>query len=249
MLFQEIYNTGLTRIIGGRGIIEKSLNKLFLKNLLPYREKWAFYGRKYLAKDPEQTERALLRYTLNHLLQLLEDEDEECFREEVYLYPPMSEKFMTGSIVKTADQWFVVLSPACDLVIDKDNDECSIYSILDVRADYILLVEIDSVGDALEGSTDINKIRSIVYNKGQYRHWLPPTEFFEGGVINFSSLKALHKNEFNRQFEKPLIQISPFFLKDIVSRFSSYYARQGQPDIIDREEAVDIYLQQQNEEQ
>lgn len=32
-------------------------------------------------------------------------------------------------------------------------------------------------------------------------------------------------------FENPSVQISSLFLKDIVARFSSYYARQGQPDI------------------
>jgi hypothetical protein len=39
------------------------------------------------------------------------------------------------------------------------------------------------------------------------------------------------EEELNHQFKKTLTQISPAFVKDIVSHFSSYYARQGQPDI------------------
>ena len=239
--FWDIYNTGLTRIMGGRGIIEESLSKVFLKNLLSQIETWVSYGE----TDPGQTEKALLRYALNHLFQLLEEDDEKCFPEEVYLYPPMSEKFMTGSIVKADDQWFVVLSPACDLVVDKDNDECSTYCILDARTDYVLLVEIESMDDALEGKNNKDNRERLANNSRQYRHWLPPTKFFEGGVVNFRKLKTLHKEDFKERFEKPWFQISPPFVKDIVSRFSTYYARQGQPDL-DSEDFVNNYTQQQS---
>ena len=236
LLFQGIYNTGLTHIMGGRGIIEENLTKVFLKNLLPQIETWVSYGK----EDSERTEKALLRYTLNHLFQLLEEGEENCFPEEVYLYPPLSEDITTGSIVKekTNDQQFAVLSPACDLVI-RDGES---------NTDHILLVEIESVGAALEGKRNKNSVESLVKNKRQYRHWLPPTDFFEGGVINFRKLKTVNKADFGAQFETPSIQISPFFVKDIVSRFSSYYARQGQPDI-DSKDFVARYTAQQEEAQ
>ena len=229
--FWDIYDTGLTRIMGGRGEIEKLLSKVFLENLLPQIETWVSYGK----EDSERTEKALLRYTLNHLFQLLEEGEENCFPEEVYLHPPMSEKFTTGSIVKADDQWFVVLSPACDLVIEQDS--CTF------RTDHILLVEIESVDDALEGKNNKNRRERLANNNRQYRHWLPPTDFFEGGVVNFRKLKTLHEKDFKEQFETPSIQISPFFVKDIISRFSSYYARQGQPDI-DSDDFVARYTAQ-----
>ena len=74
--FWEIYNTGLTRIMGGRGLIEQQLSEVFLKNLLPQIHAWVSYG----AKDSERTEKALLRYTLNHLFQLLEEDGERWTR-------------------------------------------------------------------------------------------------------------------------------------------------------------------------
>ena len=242
--FCETYDIGFTRILGGGGKIEELLGKVFLENLLKRRKEWVSYGK----KDLKRTENALLRHTLNHLLQLLEEDDEKYFPEEVYLHPPMSEQFMTGSIVEADNQWFVVLSPACDLVIDKDNDECSTYSILDARTEYILLVEIESIDDALEGKNNKGARERLANNSRQYRHWLPPTNFFDGGVINFRKLKSLHKEDFKEQFEKPCIQISPPFVKDIVSRFSTYYARQGQPDL-DSEAFVNNYTPQQNEGQ
>ena len=228
--FGDIYDTGLTRIMGGRGKIEENLTKVFLENLLPQIEKWVSYGK----EDSERTEKALLRYALNHLFQLLEEGDESCFPEEVYLFPPLLDTTTTGSIVKekTSDQPFVVLSPACDLVLRNGKS----------NTDHILLVEIESVNDALEGSRNKNRVESLVKNNRQYRHWLPSTNFFKGGILNFRKLKTLNKVDFDEQFEKPSIQISPPFVKDIVSRFSSYYARQGQPDI-DSADFVDRYTQ------
>ena len=249
MLFQEIYNTGLTRIIGGRGIIEKSLSKIFLKNLLPHRKAWVSYGKKYLEENPERTEKALLRYALNHLFQLLEEDNEKCFPEEVYLYPPMSEKFTTGSVVREDNQWYVVLSPACDLVIRGNNQ---------FRTDRILFVEVEEENDIVDKAlTDIRRmpegrrkrekmeeeLEKISRNNYTfYYHWLPKANCFPGGFLNFRKLETLNKRDFDEKFEKPCIQISPSFVKDIVSRFSSYYARQGQPEI-DSKDLVDNYTQ------
>ena len=158
--FWEIYNTGLTRIMGGRGLIEQRLSEVFLKNLLPQISTWVAYG----VENSERTENALLRYTLNHLLQLLEENEERCFPEEFYLYPPMSENITTGSIVKKkkSDQPFVVLSPACDFVRRNGG----------FKTDRILLVEIadenDIVNIALNGITrkrsKENRLRDVFNN-------------------------------------------------------------------------------------
>ena len=230
--FWDIYDTGLTHIMGSRGLIEQRLNEVFLKNLRSQIQTWISYGK----EDPERTEKALLRYTLNHLFQLLEEGDERCFPEEAYLHPPLSDNITTGSIVKekTNDQPFVVLSPACDLVLRGQNGKSN--------TDYILLVEIESINDALDGRRNKDQVASLVKNRRQYFHWLPPTHFFEGGVLNFRRLKTFTKDEFDDKFDKPLIQISPFFVKDIVARFSSFYARQGQPDI-DNSEFVNLWTE------
>ena len=172
-LFWAIYDTGLTRIMGGRGLIEQQLREVFHKNLLPQRDTWISYGETYKEIDPKRTERALLRYTLNHLYQLLEEDSERYFPEEVYLhplYPPMSDKITTGSIVKAGDKSFVVLSPACDLVPRGKNGV--------PNTDQILLVEIESVDKVLNGSKNKSKVSDLCSNKRTYYHWLPKTDFF-----------------------------------------------------------------------
>ena len=238
-LFWEIYDTGLTRIMGGRGFIEQQLREVFHKNLLLQINTWVSYGQTHKDTDPERTEKALLRHALNHLYQILED-NERYFPEEVYLHPPMSDKITTGSIVKVGNQSFIVLSPACDLVIREDGE---------YKTDWILLVEIESENDVVNAELDgitrkrskENRLRDVFNNNYKdYHHWLPKTDFFEGGIINFRKLTTFCKGDFDKDFEKPTIQISPFFIKDIVSRFSSYYARQGQPDI-DNKDFIDLY--------
>ena len=219
LLFQEIFNTGLSRIIGGRGLIEQRLSEVFLENLLPQIQTWVSYGR----ENSERTEKALLRYALNHLIQFLEEDEKLCFPEEFYLYPSVLDRITTGSIVTAEDQWFVVLSPACDLVPRGENGV--------LNTDCILLVEIESVEKILSGSKSRNRVSELSANRRTYYHWLPPTDFFQGGILNFRKLKTLNERDFDEKFGKPAIQISPSFVKDIVSRFSSYYARQGQPDI------------------
>ena len=228
--FWDIYNTGLTRIMGGRGIIEETLNNVFQQNLIEQKDIWIEYGK----VDSYRTEKALLRYTLNHLLQLLDYDEDSCFPEEVYLFPPRTEQPWTGSIVKEEKigKRFTVMSPACDLVPRKNGT---------FKTDRILLVAIekepDVIESALHGIKNATKKKSklkdvLGNNYTDYYHWLPKTNFFEGGFLNFRKLSSLEIEQFQKKFSMPPeTQISPSFVKDIVARFSSYYARQGQPDI------------------
>ena len=209
----------------------ESLSKVFLKNLLPHMEIWESYGK----EDPKRTEKALLRHTLNHLSHLLEEGGDSFFPEEVYLYPLLSDRITTGSMVRRNDQWFVVLSPACDLVVRKNGR---------FKTDRILLVETESEADVVQAALDgISKTRGKkrklrdVFNNNytDYYHWLPETSFLGGRFLNFRRLKNVSEDKLCKEFEGPEIQISPSFVKDIVARFSSFYARQGQPDIESKE--------------
>lgn len=229
--FYDVYNTGLTKIMGGRGKIEKELSRVFFHNLLDQanQDAWVIHGR----IDSSKTEKALLRFTLNHLMQLLDDDEEERFPEEVYIHPPLQKGLRTGSIVKHKEdgRLSIVLTPACDLVIRESGQ---------FKADKILLVEIDEetrvyghILYKMETKEEKEKtLQTILNNRHSlYHHWLPTTTFFPGGFINFRKLSTLSKKDCLKQCDAPDIQVSPHFVKDILSRFSSYYARQGQPDI------------------
>jgi hypothetical protein len=226
--FKQISDTGLTRIMGGRGKIEKALSDVFLKNLLPQRGKWVKYGK----ENAYRTEKALLRHALNHLLQLLDDDDERSFPEEMYLHPPLKDTIRTGSIVKekNSEQRFVVMSPACDLVV-RDNGKPNTDRILIIEIDSQALLYPNYPGVGLSNTQKEEIKKAFKNNKSAYYHWLPQTDFFEGGFLNFRKLSSLSIETYNDKFDTPEIQISPSFVKDMISRFSTYYARQGQPAI------------------
>ena len=107
--FWDIYKTGLTKIMGGKGQIEQSLSQIFIKHLLPEistkptaseKSNWVSYAE----KDSDDTEKALLRHTLNHLIHELYKSSENCYPDEMYIHLPNLEldqvKVDTGCILK-----------------------------------------------------------------------------------------------------------------------------------------------------
>ncbi|MCX9013996.1 MAG: hypothetical protein OIN89_04230 [Candidatus Methanoperedens sp.] len=223
----QIYDTGLTRIFGGRGHIENAMDKVFWNHIMPQLDSWISH-----VERGEETEQALLRFTINHLLEILNHNSDICYPEEMYISPVISDNIRTGSIVSDREKGkkYIVMSPACDLVCHSDGN---------FKTDRILLCEIEDfniVKDiALKGYKKTEKMKDKVKelindNYTAYYHWLPKTSVFEGGFINFRWTKALEKHDFDDNFNLPQVQVSSHFIKDVVSRFSSYYARQGQPD-------------------
>jgi CheY-like chemotaxis protein len=225
-IFFDIYNSGLTKVTGGRGIIEETMTKVFLENILPQWKTWVSYS-----KTGKNTEQALLRFMINHLMELLDD-DGACFPEEMYITPPVSTNIKTGGIVKKRKRsnYFIVLTPACDLVIRRDG-LC--------KTDYVKVCEIDQfeplrdhvINGVPKKKTQQQKIKELLKNNhSEYYHWLPSGDNFCGGFINFRKGFSVPVKIFNDIFEPPELQVSSQFIKDIVHRFSVFYARQGQPD-------------------
>ncbi len=244
-LFERIlstYKTGVTRILGGRGIIEETINKVFWNSILPSIENWEAYVT--LGKE---TEKALLRFTINHLLEILEETD-PCYPEEMYIHPLSEERFKTGQIIKKREgDYFIILSPACDLVVHKGNLKTEMILVCEIeRLDFSLAkklkgdIEKNIPEDANEENKQILKQKQDTARFNLYRltansysnhlHHLPKTTVFKGGFINFRKLNSYKPSDIKRIFEPPVVQISTAFTKDIIARFSSYYARQGQPD-------------------
>ena len=50
--------------------------------------------------------------------------------------------------------------------------------------------------------------------------------------MDFRRLEAVALDEFDNVFDHLEARVAPSFVKDIVSRFSTFYARQGQPAIV-----------------
>lgn len=231
----EIHKTGLTKIMGGRGVIEETMNDIFWNNIFPTIESWKVISKK------RETESSLLRYVVNHLIELLDNDSECSFSAETYIFPPVSNHFKTGSILKDKKDGssYIILSPACDMVKRCDGkiktDRILIAQIQDYRNTEVksAIKKINNPATKPEDKADAEvKINKIIRNNySLYYHFLPFTKFYSGGVINFRRINTYTSEEVFSTFGEPIVQISNFFMKDVIARFSSYYSRQGQPDL------------------
>lgn len=231
----NVYNTGLTNILGGRGEIEKKLSEIFSETVLPELDIWKQYASKQT--EDKQTEKALLRLVVNHLNHLLEEDEIPSYPEEFYIYPVKDEILRTGTLLQSrvSNNYFISLSPACDLA--QRNGVC--------KTDHLLIAEIEPIDSikelALEEFSSMpnnadrrkkikRKLGNVFSNNfTAYYHSLPRISQFSGGFINFRKAQSLTQENLDSNYKVVKIQVAAPFIKDILSRFSSYYARQGQP--------------------
>ena len=242
----SVHRSGLVSVIGPNGTIESALNTIFWTHLAKPLSFWN-------SRDGQGTDRQqrLLRFILMHLLQLMDVNEngslDDCYPDEMYIIPTLRQALQTGNLVERQSDRVIllVLTPSCDLAQDK--------------AKSIQLAEVEALSDgvmkSLVGSyrnllskppfedpssaaarthqvkldkarQDLEKLVSNAY-AGRY-HFLPPAQGFKGGLVNFQKINSIPLKEFKEGFTS-LGTITTAFLKDIVARFSSYYARQGQP--------------------
>lgn len=221
----QVYKTGLTKILGAKGTFETALHNVFQDLMLPEHQAWI----EYTKEDGIDVEKSLLRHVLNNIYYLLNNEQEKLLPEECYLKYQPDKPISTGLICYYENKNYIVITPACDLANNKTT--------------YIQLIEIDSYETAKADyektknnfkNSDIKQFnKSINGNNINHYHFLPKANSFESGYINFRKFQSIEKEFFDNQIldnrVKCKVQISPYFMKDIIARFSSYYARQGQP--------------------
>ncbi len=218
-----IFETGITRIMGGRGEMEERLSNVFLRSLLPTLNVWI----QYAAEDAARTEKALLRFALGHLVADLEGDETPCYPEEFYLAPPLDPLMKkTGSLVecKGNGAHYVIMTPACDLVLRNGGMKARSIVLAEVVPEQTLFSELSANS---RRQKDLRK-----NNDSGCFHALPKTGDFQPGFIDFSRLQTVPIDAFDHKFQLLEARIAPSFIKDIVSRFSSFYARQGQPAIL-----------------
>ena len=76
------------------------------------------------------------------------------------------------------------------------------------------------------------KLTENIKNKNEFYHWLPDNSLFTGGIINFRRVVTISTEKFFDVYEGQEIKVQDTFVKNIMNRFSAYYARQGQPDFL-----------------
>lgn len=232
----KLHQTGITKILGGKGQIEGYLNDIFwnhISNSIGY----------YAAdtkRSPDEKQQSLLRYTLSHIQEYLNLDgtgiSQNYHPAEFFITKPVKKYVYTGDLIKfESGERLIVLSPACDL--EMHGATCN--------ADNVLLLKVrdwkdlDARFSGLHkdtGKTNDNRARLEKWftNPNQRYHYIPNSNGIEAGFIDFQDKKTMSLIEFNQHMKdkklERLATVSTPFLKDIIARHASYYARQGSPD-------------------
>lgn len=236
----KIHATGITRILGGRGLIEEHLGYIFWNHLACDFADWEAGDR-----DSEKT---LLRYVVAHLSEYLDlpsgAANEYYHEAEFYVIPPIRKHIATGDIIRKGDDRFIVLSPACDLAVRDVKDGKPIINtksivlapVYELTRD--VFINNGIIKDDDNARQRENTLSEIIKGQREKYVLIPEYRDITAGVVDLQNLVACTLDEFLKADR--LATVTGAFLKDIQARFAAYYGRQGQPDL-DKKELLNKY--------
>jgi hypothetical protein len=228
----SVFDTGITGILNRKGTVENYINEIFWNHMSNSMDLWI----KDKTRSPQEKEKSLLRYTLLHMQEHIDEELEKYHPSEFYITKPIKKNIFTGDIIEFDKSRYIILTPSCDIVLRASGER---------SAQYILLCKIKSLdqvvknydkltSETAEKSDDRKRIVGFFQNNNQRYHFIPKAELIEAGLIDFQDKLTIPNNKINSLLETKNIEriatISQPFLKDIISRYSNYYSRQGSPD-------------------
>src|SRR5690606_16415599 len=92
------------------------------------------------SRTPQEKENSLLRYTLLHMQEYIDEELEKYHPSEFYITKPIKKNLFTGDIVELDKTRYIILTPSCDIVL-RDGKR---------SADFILFCKIKTLSDLVE---------------------------------------------------------------------------------------------------
>ncbi|MBY7946676.1 hypothetical protein KW479_21460 [Vibrio fluvialis] len=224
--FVELYQTGITKILGRRGKLENMMSDVFWKHLANDMDGWSKEG---------TDEETLLRYTLNHLNEYLDRSARTYNNKEFYIKPPIQKHIASGDIVQNGEQRFIVVSPACDIA-PRDGDG----EIPKINANKIILCPLISVDrkdwlkrgviNEKQNKKEVkNALDKIVKNQDPKFHFLPEHGELQASISDFQNIDTCTMEQYVT-YDR-LATVSTSFMKEVHARFVAYIGRQGQPDL------------------
>jgi len=232
--FVNIHSTGITDILNRTGKIEEYINTIYWEHLSTSLSPWI----KDNIRNEEDKKQSLIRYFIFHLQEYLDISNEnqgfsDYFPAEFFITGPIKKSIFTGDIFYYEKKRYVVITPACDFGKQSIKN--------------ILCVEISELSDISEELNEhetkpnakaIKRLTKYLNNSHSDRlHFIPSLEYrkekFPEGIIDFQNQQNFSKDIFNADDSKirRIATISQPFLKDLIERFSSYYSRQGAPNM------------------
>ncbi len=249
---KKIYDTGITKVLGSQGTLNRHIHSIFWKHLSTTLNHWVDI--EYSNCD---IEKIISRYAITHLYEYMEENEgqEKIVYDpaEMYICPRVKSSIRPGDIVKKGNDKFLVLTPACTIA-----KKCDLFQLIKIvnLADNVDIVKIkNKVKDSNESITAIEtsekfsedellslneknekaigSLKGLIGNyisntKGDRFHFLPSFLDFKDSLIDFQDITTVSQEDISEYIGEMTISI--YFFKDVQARFSAFYARQGSPD-------------------
>lgn len=239
----SLHNSHYIQFFTRNGFLEKKINELYWKHLSHTSEAWL-----EVAKTHEiEFDKIIARHTVACLNeQLYVNGNIGSFDKyhpgEFYICPPIKQHYHTGDILEKDGNYFVIMNPACDIVNTGRLNYYLLASVKMLKSIPDLQSKIKSDQKYASFYESLNQQGKTYFDdykknkKGERYHYLPCFDSFSDSVIDFQSLQTVptgeeRLDEYIGSYER-VASISSPFLKDVVARFSLYYARQGQPNLL-----------------
>ena len=210
----KVKKTHIFDLLGYDGQLDKIVTEIFWKDIdkslraMPTEDDL----------DNKSLTRMLTTRVVNYLS--LSNEDDKYKYYEFYINPSLTADCHNGDIYKLNDSYYLVITPECQL--------------LKIGTANLLKINFSDKIDktVLEPKNRLKRIDAlarIVRDGNCFEHYIPPFNDNRHAVIDFREIITVNKSDLTE--DKKETTINSVYMKNIQSRFSQYYSRQGQPDI------------------
>lgn len=232
----KISKSSTFKMFGSEGEIKKSIDELFWRVIPDCFSSWG----DELNLMMEDKDKVLIRYISNWLINKYNYSNGGFDNQdplEMYMFPNNIEQVCTGDIFEKNTEYYIVLTPSCDLA-NRKTDNVLLTKIIPHNSVKAFFSHVESVNDSGVDNLSARKCNTLSrwFRNGELSryHFLPRVSFFEGGFIDFQQIVTVPYNSETKSLSdeslKKLGILTDSFVKDVISRFVSYYQRQGQPE-------------------
>jgi hypothetical protein len=221
-----LYKTGITQLLS-TGEIHNEFNRLIIQIF------WNHISNSIDFWKQNNDKQSLHRYVQSHILEYYKFDSSGQLADyspaEIYITPPINKEFHTGDIVKIEKKGhWIILSPACDMVVQAGRSNR--------KAEYVTLVKLVPIENLIGDDRPLSNSKKDKLEKalrGLRYFSLPFPKFNQipSSYIDFQQILSMKPNDLNTSDVSRIGTISDLFIKDIIFQFSSYYSRQGTPNI------------------
>lgn len=157
-----------------------------------------------------------------------------------YSHPISMDQIFTGDILNIDDEFWVVVTPPCDLSHDKHPEDLTLLKCIDLSEQEKQNIKKSNEENASRAQKE--KVKKFFTESDLHRHFIPPWGKGKWPYwVSFKNVKTCDYSELKEKISGiKVASINWRFLPNLMQRFGFYVSRMGQDDIgNDESDAID----------